>query len=299
MTPPVSRGWIAGHLLACSSMWATAFLFMKLTRGEIDPLILSSLRAVIGALTLMLIVGLLQRQSLIPAAHERMPWLVLGLLNGVIPNILAAFAITRMATGPAAMIQSAGPLATAILAHLAFTEERLTARRALGVGVGMLGAALLIGPKLFEGGAEALAVLAMLGLVACYASANIYTRTIKRAEPERLALGQQTVSAVLATMPALLFLGAGAYQPAAHHMPALIALGVIATGLPILVFMRLIRGAGPTRASMTGFLVPLIAVMIGVMVLGERLTLTQMMGGVVILAGVWLVTMARPSGARA
>ena len=290
--PHASRLFIAVHLVGCSLLWATSFLFMKLTQGEIEPIIVASLRAIIGALTLILIVGLVQGQSILPARAEWRDWLVLGSLNGWIPNLLAAYALSRLATGPAAMIQAASPLLTVLLAHLAFADERLTWQRGAGVVVGLVGTLMLIGPKMFDGGAEAPAALAMLALASCYAIANIYTRQIRAALPERLALGQQVVSALIATVIALVWVGAGAFMPALPHAGALLGLGVIATGLPILIFMRLIRGAGPTRASMTGYLVPVIAVAIGVVVLGEALTWNQLAGGLIVLAGVFIVTTA-------
>lgn len=290
--PSATPAFIAVHLVGCSLLWATAFLFMKLTRGEVDPVIMAAMRGAVGAVTLIAIVGAIQRQSIWPAPHERFDWLVLGSLNGWIPNILAAYAISRLATGPAAMIQAAAPILTAVLAHFAFAEERLTWRRAFGVLTGLGGALLLIGPKVFEGGGEAPAALAMLALAMCYATANCYTRTIKAARPERLALGQQSVSAVIATLIALAWVGPAGFGPAIDHIWALTALGVFATGLPILIFMRLIRGAGPTRASMTGYLVPPLAVAIGVAFLGETLSWNQLMGGFVILAGVFIVTTA-------
>ena len=100
------------------------------------------------------------------------------------------------------------------------------------------------------------------------------------------------MSAVIATLIALVWVGPPGFGPVIGHITALAALGIFATGLPILIFMRLIRGAGPTRASMTGYLVPPLAVAIGAVFLGEALSWNQLTGGFVILVGVFIVTTA-------
>jgi drug/metabolite transporter (DMT)-like permease len=164
----------------------------------------------------------------------------------------------------------------------------------------MAGVALLIGPRLFEGGGNALSVLAMIGATLSYAAANLYVRTVPAAigDPARLALGQQMFSGMIATTLTLAILGPAAFLPLGNHLPAMLTLGVVATAIPVTVFMRLIRAAGPTRAAMTGYLVPTVAVILGVVVLHEALELRQVLGGCIILAGVFLVTAApRRTGA--
>lgn len=229
-----------------------------------------------------------------PRRHEIRHWLILGATNGWIPNILIAYALIQLASGPAAMIQAAGPLITAIVAHLIFAEERLSGRRLVGILIGLAGVALLIGPRLFEGGGTALSVLAMVATMLSYATGNIYVRAVPApaGDPMRLALGQQVVSGFSASLLALAFAGSAAFLPLRDHWLALLALGIFCTAIPMTVFMRLIRAAGPTRAAMTGYLVPTVAAAMGVLVLGETLELRQIAAGCIILIGVFLVTMA-------
>jgi drug/metabolite transporter (DMT)-like permease len=106
------------------------------------------------------------------------------------------------------------------------------------------------------------------------------------------------VSGSGALLLTLIFSGWGAFAALAPHWQAVLALGVFATALPVTFFMRLIRAAGPTRAAMTGYLVPAVAAVMGVLVLGETLELRQIIGGCIILAGVFLVSTA-PAGGRA
>ncbi len=287
------RSFIAVNLLICSLLWGSSYLFIKLMSGDVPALAIAASRGLLGAGVLALW-SLGRRRSPLPRRAEIIPWIVLGTTNGWLPNVLVAYALTQLASGPAAMIQAAGPLVVALIAHFAFSEERLSRRRLGGILLGMAGVALLIGPRLFEGGGTALSVLAMIGATLSYASANIYVRTVPSAtgDPARLALGQQMLSGMIATTLTLAVLGPSAFAPLGNHLPAMLALGVFATAIPVTVFMRLIRAAGPTRAAMTGYLVPTVAVILGVIVLHEALELRQVLGGCIILAGVFLVTTA-------
>lgn len=293
-----SRAFILGNLAACALFWGCSFLFIKLMAGAVSPLAIAAGRGLLGAVSLALWVIWLG-QSPIPRREEIRHWLVLGATNGWVPNILVAYALTQLASGPAAMIQAAGPLVTAVLAHWLFAEERLSGRRLGGILVGMVGVALLIGPRPLEGGATALGVLAMAGVTLSYAAGNLYVRAVPApaGDPARLALGQQVVSGTVALALTLALAGPSALLPIAAHWPAMLALGVLCTAVPMAIFMRLIRAAGPTRAAMTGYLVPAVATAMGILVLNETLELRQLVGGCIILAGVFLVSTAR-RGAR-
>jgi drug/metabolite transporter (DMT)-like permease len=294
-----SKAFIVGNLAACSLLWGSSYLFIKLMAGEVSPWAIAAGRGLLGAATLALYVAA-RGQSPLPRRHELRHWLVLGTCNGWLPNVLVAYALIQLASGPAAMIQAAGPLVTALFAHVLFSEERLGRRRLAGILVGMAGVAILIGPRLAEGGGTALSLLAMVGATLSYACANLYTRAVppRAGDPIRLALGQQMVSGSGALLLTLIFSGGAALAALAPHWQAVLALGVLATALPVTFFMRLIRAAGPTRAAMTGYLVPAVAAGMGVLVLGETLELRQIIGGCIILVGVFLVSMA-PAGGRA
>lgn len=294
-----SKSFIVGNLAACSFFWGCSYLFIKLMAGEVAPWAIAACRGLLGAATLALFVAA-RGQSPLPCRHEIRHWLVLGTFNGWLPNVLVAYALIQLASGPAAMIQAAGPLVTALFAHLLFSEEHLSRRRLCGILLGMAGVAILIGPRLAEGGGTALSLLAMVGATLSYTCANLYTRAVppRAGDPIRLALGQQMVSGSGALLLTLTFSGWGALLALAPHWQAALALGVLATALPVTFFMRLIRAAGPTRAAVTGYLVPAVAAVMGVLVLGETLELRQIIGGCIILAGVFLVSTA-PAGGRA
>ncbi len=289
---PASPAFFLTHLALCSLAWGSSFLLIKLTRGEVSPLVLAACRGLVGGATLV-VVTLLRRQVPLPTRDEIVPWLVIGAINGFIPNVLVAFALARLDSGPAALLQAAGPLITAIGAHLLFADERLTGRALAGILVGLAGVALLIGPAALGGSGEATGALAMLGVATCYALGNLYTRLVRHHPADRLALGQQLTSGLMAASVALAVSGTAAFAPVGDHAPALLALGILGTALPMTVFMRMIVRVGPTRAALTGYTVPTVATILGVVVLGERLTIWQISGGAVVFFGVWLVALSR------
>lgn len=284
-----SHGFVAFHLCLCAMTWGSSFLFIKLTDGRIDPVVIASVRAVLAAAAIITAM-LAMQHSVLPAPHEIKDWLVLGTVNGWMPNILVAYALARMDSGPASLIQASGPLMTAGLAHVFLVNEQLSRTRIVGILTGLFGVSLLIGPRILEGGATLAGICAMLLLTLLYAIGNVYARTITAAQPLRLALGQQTVSAIVATPLALALFGTTGFAPAMNYPWPLLALGIVSTAVPIVVFMRLILAAGPTRAAMTGYLVPVVATCLGIVVLDEALDMRQLLGGAIVLFGVAIVS---------
>jgi drug/metabolite transporter (DMT)-like permease len=234
-----------------------------------------------------------QAKSIRPDNGQWHHWVILGALNGWIPNVLVAHALTQIGTAPAAMIQASGPLIVAVLSHLLYADERLTPQRFVGVIVGIAGMGILIGPAaLPDSGISAWGAMTMVATALSYATANLYVRSIKQADPARLALGQQICSAIPATVLALVVAGPSAFAGVPNSAASLLALGIVSTALPILLFMRLIRRAGPTRASMVGYLQPVWTAVLAVMFLNETIGLREIIGGAVVLSGVALVSLS-------
>jgi drug/metabolite transporter (DMT)-like permease len=283
--------FLVTNLLVCSMLWSTSFLFIKLS-GDINPFVLAAMRGLIGASALLLWFAV-QAKSIRPDNGQWHHWVVLGALNGWIPNVLVAHALTQIGTAPAAMIQASGPLIVAVLSHLLYADERLTPRRFVGVIVGIAGMGILIGPAaLPDSGISAWGALTMVATALSYATANLYVRSIKQADPARLALGQQICSAIPATALALVVMGPSAFAAVPDSAASLLALGIVSTALPILLFMRLIRRAGPTRASMVGYLQPVWTAVLAVLFLSESIGLREIAGGGVVLIGVALVSLS-------
>ncbi|SCY28288.1 DMT family transporter [Microvirga guangxiensis] len=281
--------FILSNLLICSLLWGSAFFFVKLS-GNLNPFVLASMRGVIGA-TSLAAWFLFQGKSILPQRHELPVWAFLGTFNGWLPNVLVAYALTQLATAPAAMIQASSPLIVAAISHLMFVDERLTPQRFLGVLVGFAGMGILIGPAALPDSGISLTGIIVMVLVSCsYAAANVYVRTVKNVNPARMALGQQIGSGTAATALALVMAGPAAFAAVPSSIVPLLALGALSTALPILLFMHLIRRTGPTRASMVGYLAPVWTILLAVLFLNESVGLRELLGGAVVLAGVALVS---------
>ena len=286
-----TAAFVISNLLVCSFLWGSSFLLVKLS-GNLSPFVLAAMRGLIGAASLALWFTI-QGKSILPQRHEWRIWAVLGTLNGWLPNVLLAYALTQLPTAPAGMIQASSPLIVAVLSHLLFADERLTPQRFLGVLIGFLGMGILIGPAaLPDSGINATGALIMVAVAFSYASANVYVRTVKQADPARMALGQQICSGFAATLLALTVVGPEAFAPVPGHLAPLLALGALSTALPILLFMHLIRRTGPTRASMVGYLAPIWTTIMAVLFLGESIGLRELTGGAVVLSGVALVSLS-------
>ncbi|MCP8941132.1 DMT family transporter [Alsobacter sp. SYSU M60028] len=287
----ISRAGLLLRLLACSLMWSSGFLFMKLA-GSASPWVLAGSRAGIAA-SVIAAWFVARGLSPLPERRELVPWLALGTLNGWLPNVLTAYALTQIPAGLSSMIQASGPLMVAVIAHVALADEPLTPRRLAGVLVGFVGMMLLIGPAALHGeGGGALGVLAMAAVSLSYAVGNVIARFFVGFPAERLALGQQTVSAVVALFLMTVLVGAPALGQIAAAWPSILALGVVATAVPITMFMTLILRAGPTRASMIGYLLPVWATLLAIVFLGETVGAREILGATVILFGVWMVSTA-------
>ncbi len=284
--------FIAVHIALCAVTWGFSFVCMKLMNGEVDVLTMAFARSVLAALAIGAWVMALGQSPLPDSRGEALDWVVLGSVNGWIPNILVAFALERMAAGMASMVQAATPMFTAVVAHMLFADERLTPLKVAGIVVGFAGMLLLLGPKIGAGG-DLPAVLAMIGVVVSYGSGNIYARFRRAQRPERLALGQQGFSALVSAALSFAIVGPVlTFETFARQWLLLSVLGLFCTALPIALFMRLITRAGPTKASMVSYAAPATAVFMAMLVLGETLTPWQLAGGAVIFLGVAITTLA-------
>ncbi len=224
---------------------------------------------------------------------------MLGILQGIVPNTLTAYALADTEAGLAALIAASSPLMVAVLAHWLFVDQRLTGRRAGGVLAGFTGMAILIGPAAVAG-SGLFGPLAMLATAASYAVGVIYVRGIPSPQPVRLALGQQVFSGLPTMIAVLAITGPSAFAAVPAHGLELVAFGVFSTAVPIALYMQILRLAGPTLGSMNAYLTPVWTVLLGVLVLHETVGLREIIGGLVVLGGIAIASSAnRRRGAAA
>lgn len=287
---PLENGPLLATLFVTAMGWALGFVLMKVIAHDVDPFTIAMLRGLVATAALT-VWFLATKRSILPRGLELVHWCVLGSLTGWIPNVLTGYALTGIGAGLAAMIQTMTPLLVAIAAHLVFHDDRMTPLRIGGLVSGFVGVGILVGPRLFEGpAAGVLPVLAMFGCSACYTTGNLYARRVSTGDPARLAFGQQLCSGGIATGLAFAFGGGAPLDQAIPVWPYVLGLGLIATALPITLFMRMIARAGAVRASMVGYLVPVLTPALSFFLLGETLGLREMLGGAIVLASIFVVT---------
>lgn len=270
---PMTRlEWVL--LLALSVLWGGSFFFTGIAIKALPPFTIVLLRVGLAALILL---ALLPLQGL-RLPRDRRVWAAffgMGFLNNVTPFCLIVWGQTEIASGLAAILNATTPLWTVIAAHLLTGEERMTANRLAGVMVGLGGVALMVGPQALAGlGAQVAAQLAVLGAAISYAFAAIFGRRFRAlgVPPMVTATGQVTVAAVMLAPVAL-----AVDRPWTLAMPglpvwaAILGLAALSTALAYGLYFRILSTAGATNLALVTFLIPISAVLLGALVLGERL----------------------------
>lgn len=275
--------------MALAAIWGSSFLFMRLAVGEMGPLATAGMRVAIAALFLLPVL-IWRRQVPLLRTHAG-PLLVVGMLNSGLPFVLYAFALQSISTGLSAMLNATTPMFGALVAWL-WLGERLNRWRVLGLALGFVGVGLLAWEQASfkAGGLAALwAVLACLLACLSYGVAASYTRRHLQNVPSvAAAAGSQIGAGLVLALPT-----AWAWperMPSATAWLGVLAVGVVCSGVAYLLFYRVVQRAGAARSLAVTYLIPLFALLYGVLLLGEHLSLAMLLGGAVILLGTALAT---------
>ncbi|MER8868020.1 DMT family transporter [Mesorhizobium sp. M0751] len=279
-----------GQLLLLGFLWGGTFFFARIAVAEIPPLALVLYRVSIAALVLHLWLRM-RGISFAPALARPGPFLCLALFNNVIPFSLIFTGQTEIGAGLASIFYATTPLWTILLANLLTADEKLSATKLAGVGLGIAGAALMIGPGLLSNlGGPAWAKLAVIGAAISYGFGVVYAKRFKNMKPSVVATGQLTASTIV-MLPIVFLL----YSPEAivtSSVPiwaAVAVLAVFTTALAFILYFNLIASAGATNASLVTLLVPASAILLGTVFLGERLEPFEFAGMTLIIASLLII----------
>jgi drug/metabolite transporter (DMT)-like permease len=283
----------AGHwglLLFLSLLWGCSFYFQKTVLLQLHPFTMVFGRLCLAAISFYLVILM----SGVPTASLHRHWLgliLLSALNNALPFCLFAWSQTRIATGLAAIFNATAPLFTVLAAHFFTKDERLTPRKVIGIMAGISGVILIIGRGVLNGDrGSILGQLACLIAANCYALAAIYSRRFKEIPPILLSTVQAAISAMIVLPLALLV-----EHPWKLAMPnlttcsALLALGLLSTGLAYAIYFRLLARVGATNTVLVTFLIPVTALLLGNFRLHEPLELRQLGGMACIFAGLAII----------
>jgi drug/metabolite transporter (DMT)-like permease len=274
-------------LLLLAALWGASFPFIRIAAPYFGPAPLIELRMLVGALTLLPL--LLLRKGLPEMRAAIAPIFVVGVFNSALPFTLLAFAVLSLTAGFLAILNAGSPLFGAVIAYF-WLKDRLTPLRILGLVIGFSGVVVLVwGKASFKPGGSGFAIMAGLLAGLSYGIAVNYTKKrLTGVNSLAIATGSQ-VCAALALLPLAVW-----YWPA--EMPGfkiwliVIGLGVLSTGLALILYFRLIANVGPAKAIAVTFLVPVFGVLWGALFLDEMPTANMLAGCAVILLGTALAT---------
>lgn len=268
-------------LLALSMLWGGSFFFIGVAVEALPPFTIVALRLVLAALALNLVVLVSGRRM--PVGYR--VWLAfagMGLLNNLIPFTLIVWGQTHIASGLASILNAATPVFAVVVAHWLTHDERMSVNRVAGVVLGFAGVVTVIGPSTLAGlGVNVLAQFAILGAALSYAFAGVFGRRFARwgIPPLAAATGQLSTSALV-----MLPLALAVDHPWALPVPqpgvwaAVIALALVSTALAYILYFHILAHAGATNILLVTFLVPISAIALGALFLGEQLALHHFAG---------------------
>jgi drug/metabolite transporter (DMT)-like permease len=264
-----------------SIIWGGSFFFIGVAVKGLPPFTIVALRVGIAAMALHLI---------ILATGQRMPshrqawfaFLGMGVLNNLLPFCLIVWGQTRIASGLASILNATTPLFTVVAAHLLTDDEKMTANRLIGVLIGLAGVVVIIGPDVLKGlGSDVIAQLAVLGAAACYSLAGVFGRRFRRMgiSPLMTATGQVSASTVM-LIPLVVLSDRpwGLSVPGIDIWGAILGLALISTAFAYIIFFRVLASAGATNIMLVTFLIPVSAILLGVVFLGERIEIRHFAG---------------------
>jgi drug/metabolite transporter (DMT)-like permease len=215
-------------------------------------------------------------------------YIAIGIVNSALPFTLYGFAGMHMPASVMSILNATSPM-FGLLLGAAFAGERITARKVAGLVIGALGVALVARPAGESSPMFLWAVAACLCASFAYGMTGVLIKKWGADAPSRgIAVGAQLVAAV-ALVPLLPFMPPLA-APSALVLANLAALGVLASGIALLLYFRLMADIGATRALTVTFLVPVFGLLWGTLLLGESLTGAAIAGAALVLLGTLLVT---------
>lgn len=290
MTQSLKMGpveWIL--LFFLSALWGGSFFFAKIALAEIPPMTLVFLRVALAAGILAMIMK--ATGKLLPSSRDLWAaFFAMGFLNNLVPFSLLFWGQTQIGAGLASIFNALAPVFTVVVAHMWTQDEKMNAGKLVGVGLGLIGVAVLIGVDI-RNGMGVWAILAMLGCMGAalsYGFASVYGRRFQPlgVEPIAVAFGQLAATTIM-MIPVITVIDMPwtLSFPSAGPIGAVLALACLSTALAYVIFFRILAKGGATNISLVAFLIPVSAILLSTAFLGERLALNHIAGMGIIFLG--------------
>ncbi|MEM6255095.1 MAG: DMT family transporter [Cyanobacteria bacterium P01_D01_bin.156] len=270
------------ELLLLAALWGGSFLFMRIAAPVLGPIWLIELRVLLAGLVLL---PVLAKLKLLGEFHRNF-WtlLIVGCINSALPFSLLAFASVSLPAGFTSILNGTAPLFGTIIASV-WLKEKLTPTRIVGFMLGFAGVIVLVGWQNVAATPEFLmAVLAGLSGALMYAIAAPYIKHTMKDLPSLVVTTGSQLGAALVLMPVLPFT-VPRQTPSLGVVISVLTLAVASTAFAYILYFRLIRNIGSTKALTVTYLVPLFAMVWGALILKETVTISMMFGCGLVLLG--------------
>lgn len=277
--------WLPTYI-ALGIIWGASFLFIEKSLTFLTPVGVAFLRCMLGAFSLWIVIFYKKIKVIRDNLLLFQLW-ILGLLLNVFPGVLFAYAQERVSSILAGIMNALTPIMSVLMILIVFRNERLSFEKVFGIVLGFLGVVVVLVVGEPVGQMSLAAIIALLLAVICYGVSYPFSSKYiipRKLQPEFLATAQVSLSA-LTLFPFFLYHGIHSYQITIDAFLSILALGILGTGIAYIWNFRNIEMAGPALASTVTYLTPLVAVILGLLLLGEPLTWNEPVGGLMVLLG--------------
>ncbi|MGV2069457.1 MULTISPECIES: DMT family transporter [Rhizobium/Agrobacterium group] len=275
-------------LLFLSVLWGGSFFFSKIALSELPPFTVVFARVAIAALALYVYLRV-TRQAIPTATKIWVAFFGMGLLNNLIPFSRLFWGQTQIASGLASILNATTPIFSIVVAHFLTKEERLAPNKVAGILFGFMGVLVLMsGNGLSSHELSLLALFACLGAALSYGFAGVFGRRFRcmGITPTTSAFGQTTATTLM-MIPIVAFVDAPWHlaAPSGGVIAALLGLGLLSTALAYIIFFHILAVGGAINSSLVTLLIPVSAIVLGKMFLGEILLINHFTGMALIFLG--------------
>lgn len=277
--------WVAKYIGA-GLIWGSSFLFIAVGVRALPPVGVAFWRLLIGAITMYAIVRI-GRHSLPRKASVWAKMAIGGLFMSAVPFVLFSYAEQHASSAVAGILNAATPVMTVLMILLFFREERPNRQTLIGLGIGLVGVAVVLG--IWQGfeASEPTAVLALVGAIACYGFGTPFMRKFigPLGLPASVSTFGQISTATVMLAPFYLTGALTIGEVRVETVLAMVALGALGSGIAYWLYYGVISAVGSTIASSVTLITPLVAVTLGIALLGEKLHWYEPVGGLIVILG--------------
>jgi drug/metabolite transporter (DMT)-like permease len=279
------RGWFA--FVALGIIWGLPYFFIKIALQDVPPLMLAFSRLLLATLVLLPIAW--HRDALRGLASRKLPILMFALVEFAIPFSLISIGERWISSSVTGILIAMVPLSIALIQRFFGVQESLSSWRIIGLLVGFIGVAVLVGAGSIDGRMGWIGVGCMVVATIGYAVGPLiiqrYLSNLDSIGPLSVSL---SVASAMLFLPALLELPIA--MPSSLALASIAILGIVCTAIAMLLMFYLVRHAGASRATVITYINPAVAALLGVLVLHEHLGAGGIVAFVLILLGSWLAT---------